>query len=290
MKKSIASVLLLAVMIILAGCQTESPQSTPTPAAVATPTDPIPTSPADTPAVVTATSPAEPEVTEPPPGAEIPDEEILILSPGPGSRVTNPIRLSGEAESTFEQNLVIRVLLDDGTQILETFTTMTSELGERGPFEAELQVPLEEERNIFIQVFSTSARDGGVVHLSSVVVMFSPTGPENIVQRTPEPEQITIFAPRNGDTISGVQAVVEGYGLASFEQTLVVEVYNEDGVLLARSPVMVDAPDLGLPGPFRAEIAYELDTAGPGRILVRDISPAHGGDTHVSSVEVNLQP
>jgi hypothetical protein len=278
MKKTLLIVLLLGLSITLAGCEIVPPTPTPAPAFT------------DTPQVLTPTPVPEPDVTPPPPDAEIPAEEIMILSPGSGSRVTNPVQLSGEADSTFEQNLVIRVLLDDGTEVLETFTMIEAELGERGSFNTELNIDLEEERNIFIQVFSTSARDGGITHLSSVGVMFSPTGPEDIVVRTPEPERITIFVPTIGDTISGGMAVVEGYGLASFEQTLVVEVYNEENELIGQSPVMVDAPDLGFPGPFQAEVSYELDTPGPGRIVVRDISPAHGDNVHLTSVEVQLAP
>ncbi len=39
-----------------------------------------------------------------------------------------------------------------------------------------------------------------------------------------------------------------------------------------------------------AKLAYTLAAAGPGRIIVHDISPAFGGDVHLSSVEVQLQP
>jgi len=202
--------------------------------------------------------------------------------------VTNPIRLRGEADSTFEQNLVIRALLADGTVLLETFTTIQAELGQRGPFEAEINLTLEEETNVFLQVFDVSARDGGIIHLSSVGVMFSPTGPEEIVTRTPAPEQIAIFSPRTGDTLSGGIVIVEGFGLASFEQTLVVEVYDENGAVIGRMPVMVQAPDLGFPGPFRAELPFTVAASGPGRVVVRDISPAHGDNSHLSSVEVQL--
>jgi hypothetical protein len=297
MRKTLLSLILLVALTALAGCQIETPtpttvpvEPTGTPEAPTSTLTPAPVEPTDTPEAPTPTPTTEPEITPTMSEVELPDEEIMIHSPGSGSRVINPIQLSGEADSTFEQNLVIRVLLDDGTEILETFTTIQSELGQRGPFEAELDIPLEEERNIFIQVFSTSARDGGITHLSSVGVMFSPTGPEDIVVRMPEPERIAIFTPGIGDTISGGVAVVEGYGLASFEQTLVVEVYNEDGDLIGQTPVMVDAPDLGFPGPFRAEVSYELDTPGPGRVVVRDTSPAHGDNVHLSSVEVQLEP
>ncbi|HSV86289.1 MAG TPA: Gmad2 immunoglobulin-like domain-containing protein [Levilinea sp.] len=277
MNKKLLPFLLLATLIALVGCQVQAPTPTPTP------TQPDPT------ATVAAPTPAPqitPEVEEP----ALPDEAIMILSPGSGSRVTNPIRLSGEANSTFEQNLVIRVLQDDGVLLLETHTTIQAEMGQRGPFEAEFNLPLEEERNVFIQVLDVSARDGGVTHLSSVGLMFSPTGPEEIVVRTPQPEQIVIFTPQMRDTLRGGVVVVEGFGWASFEQTLVVEVYDGNNTMIGQTPVMVQSLEHGVPGPFQAEVAYTLAAPGSGRVVVRDISPAHGDSSHVSSVEVQLEP
>jgi hypothetical protein len=219
-----------------------------------------------------------------------PQESIMILTPGPGSRVTNPVRISGISDPTFEQHLGIRVLREDGTEVAESFTTIQAEIGERGPFELDLDLELDSEVNIFILVFDTSARDGGIVHLSSVGVTFTPTGPEDINVRDPYPEQIVIFQPQTADTISGGTVHVSGFALAGFEQTLVVEVQDQDGDVIAMEPVMVEAPDLGFPGLFQVDIEYIVAESGPGRIVVRDISPAHGDNAHLNSVEVTLEP
>ena len=229
-----------------------------------------------------------PLVVKAPPGR--PPEAIMILSPASGSRITSPLRVSGEADPTFEQNLVVRVLQADGTLVTQAPTTIQADVGQRGPFEIELPISLPSEQNIFIQVFSDSARDGGITHLSSVGVMFTPTGPANIITRDPYPEQISIFQPQTGASISGGTVHVSGFALAGFEQTLLIEVLDEDGTVIGSQPVMVDAPDLGQPGPFEADVAYTVSQVQNGRIVVRDISPAFGGNAHLSSVEVNLAP
>lgn len=286
MKKNYFILLLMATLIALVGCQVQAPLP-PTP----TPTQPAPTVPVVEP---TPTPQQEPQITPETEEPMLPYESIMILSPGSGSRVTNPIRLRGEADPTFEQNLVIRVLADDGTLLLETFTNIQADMGQRGPFEAEINLELEEERNVFIQVFAVDARDGAVEDLSSVGVMFSPVGPEEIVVRTPQAEQIVIITPRPGDTLSGGVIVVEGFGWASFEQTLVVELYalqdDTNNILLAQVPVMVQSLEWGVPGPFQAELTYTLAEPGPGRVVVRDISPAHGDNSHLSSIVVQLEP
>jgi hypothetical protein len=289
--------MLLSLGLLAAACQPATPGVTPTAAATDTPI-PQPTQTAIEPATATpdpsptAAVTFTPEITETSPAAtpERPEEAILLLEPGPGSRVTSPIRVSGVADPTFEQNLVVRIVSADGEELAQTPTTIQADVGQRGEFEVEIPLDLSEEANIFIQVYSTSARDGGTLHLASTGVTFTPTGPEDIVTRQPEPEQIAIFQPMPGETVSGGVAHVEGFGLASFEQNLVIEVQDAQGNVIGSQPVIVEAPDLGFPGSFSADVEYTLTEAGPGRIVVRDPSPAFGGDVHLSSVEIDLQP
>jgi hypothetical protein len=195
------------------------------------------------------------------------------------------------ADSTFEQNLVLRLVLDDGTELALLPTTIQSELGERGPFRGEIPFTVSAERQAFIQVYSTSARDGGITHLASVGVMLAPSGAANIVPGQDHPEDIFIESPTLGATLSGGTIEVVGFGRAGFEQTLVLEVYDEDGTLVGGPvPVMVESDEPGMPGPFRGVVAYRVTAEGAGRVVVRDISPAFGGDAHLASVEVRLRP
>jgi hypothetical protein len=225
-------------------------------------------------------------------GSDIPagDEAILILSPGPGSRLVNPIHLSGEADPTFEQTLGVRLLADDGTELASLTTTIQADAGQRGAYEVDIPFDLGQPHQAFIQVFAASARDGGITHLASVGVQLAAEGAPDIRPGQTHPEQITILEPRLGATISGGRLHVAGYGWAGFEQTLVIDVYDEMGQKIGEQPVIINAPDMGQPGSFEADVVYDLGQAGPGRVVVRDVSPAFGGDVHLTSVEVMLQP
>ena len=289
---------ILPILVILgflaAACQPGSPApSTPTPTPAVILTDTPSPAPIDTETPTPNISPTAEETPTSTPTAAAPSrphEAIFIQEPGPGSHVTGPIRVAGIADPTFEQNLVVRVVLDEGTEVIQVPTTIHADVGQRGPFEVEVPVDLAEQRNIFIQVYASSARDGGVTHLSSTGVIFSPAGPEDIVTNEPHPEQIAVFQPQNGGTVSGSVAHVEGFALASFEQTLQIDILDAEGNVVGSQPVTVQAPDLGQPGPFSADVAYSVTASGPGRVVVRDVSPAFGGDTHLSSVEITLQP
>jgi hypothetical protein len=219
-----------------------------------------------------------------------PVEVIAILEPGSGSRLTSPLRVAGMADPTFEQTLVVRLVLDDGTVLTEVPTTIQAGLGERGPYEVEIPFDVQGQRNALIQVYDVSARDGGVIHLNSVGVTLMEAGEVEIREVVPKPEAIVIDQPAMGDRISGGLVHVEGIGIASFEGTLVVEVYGLEGNKVGEQPLIVPAPEMGQPGPFSVEVTYEVGEEGQGRIVVVDPLPAFNGVGHISSVEVILSP
>jgi hypothetical protein len=277
--------------MLLSGCNFLGPRPTePTPAAVGPATPTGITRPTFAAESAAPTSEAPPEATTAPTSASKSAEAILILQPGPASHLTSPIHIEGLADPTFEQTLGVRLVLIDGTEVASQPTTIAADVGQRGPFEADLSFNVPGGGNAFIQVYSQSPRDGGVTHLASVGVTLVSSGPTTVVLVKAHPEDIAIAQPQSAQTVSGGLLHVEGVALASFEQTLLIELYDADGNLVASQPVIVAAPDLGQPGPFVADIPYSVTASGPGRVVVRDVSPAYGGDVHLASVEVDLTP
>jgi hypothetical protein len=214
----------------------------------------------------------------------------MILEPGSGSRLVSPIHVAGLADPTFEQTLVVRVILADDTVLLVEPTTIQADIGQRGPFAVDLPVSVSVEQPAFIQVYDISPRDGAIAHLSTVGVTLLPSGQATVVPVTPKPERIVITQPTPNATVSGGVAHVEGWALASFEQTLVVDVLDAEGRVVGTQPLIVQAPDFGQPGPFSADVPYTVSAEGSGRIVVRDPSVAFLGDVHRASVTVILKP
>ncbi|MFQ5945730.1 MAG: Gmad2 immunoglobulin-like domain-containing protein [Anaerolineae bacterium] len=129
-----------------------------------------------------AVTPSPTPTASPVPGAaDGPPEAILLLEPGPASRVTSPVRVAGIADPTFEQNLVVQILLPDGSEVALSPTTIQAELGQRGHFEVEIPFSIADTQNAFIQAYDQSARDGGTIHLATVGVILIPSGPDEIV-------------------------------------------------------------------------------------------------------------
>ncbi len=219
-------------------------------------------------------------------------EAVMILEPGPGSRLASPFTVRGDADPTFEQTLVARLVDSSGNVMNEKPLMIQSPLGERGPFEGQMDFTVSEETNVFVQVYATSPRDGGITHLETVGggITLIPGGSQEIVERDPYPERIVIFGPQNGQQISGGVVRVEGFGQASFEGTLVLELYDANGAELDIQPIVVKAPDMGTPGLFSGELSYSITEPVPARLVVRDPLPTSNGVNHIASVEIRIQP
>ena len=273
-------IIIICLVLVLAGCNlpqvdtlpTQAPPLTPATATTAPPT-PVTPAMAESPVLI---------------GAQ---EAIMILVPGPGSLVVSPMHLAGMADPAHEQTLVVRGLRPDGSELIAPQPiNIAAPLGERGPFEIEIPFSVSQDQQVFIQIYVQSARDGGITHLESVGVILSASGPASITPWSSYPEQIVIMAPVSGQIISGGVAHIEGVGIASFEGTFVLDVLDSNGAIVGSQPVIVSSPDLGLPGTFSANVTYSVVGSGPGRIVVRDPSPAFGGDVHLASIEVQLDP
>ncbi|MFQ6000209.1 MAG: Gmad2 immunoglobulin-like domain-containing protein [Anaerolineae bacterium] len=99
------------------------------------------------------------------------EEAIVIDQPLLNSTVTSPVHIEGVSDPTFEQIIEFQVLGEDGRILGQGHTTIEANVGERGTFSVDIEfTPPATEEHGRIVVFATSARDGGITHLSSVEV------------------------------------------------------------------------------------------------------------------------
>jgi hypothetical protein len=219
---------------------------------------------------------------------QLTEEAIMILEPAPGSKVASPVRVSGFANPTFEQNLLMRIVLEDGTVLPQTFTSIQADPGERGVFEFEY--PFDLEGTALIQVYEVSTRDGGIIHLSSVEVTLAPDGPADIGIREPYSESLAIGNPAPSDEISGGELIVSGIGMRSYMPFLLVDLLDENGNEIYSTDIEFVMYEIGEHGTFWVKLAYSIDQPQVGRVVVRDPSWIMGKDFHLTSVDIMLEP
>jgi hypothetical protein len=259
----------------------------------AAPTETPATGATDTP------EPAGPTATPLPP--DIP-EAILILQPGLAAGVTSPVTVSGEAEPTFEQNLVVQITDQFGAVLATVPTTIQAGAPDRGPYAVDVEFTVTEDQPGRISVYSTSARDGGLTHLASVEVNLLVTGPAAPAAAETHPEDLIIYGPSINASVSGGVIHVEGYSQYVFESQLGVAICGEGGSgdpepvcgtndnMLASGVAFVNSPDIGQPGPYAGDLPYTIAAPVQARLVVFSTSARDGGVLHLATVPIELSP
>jgi hypothetical protein len=233
-------------------------------------------------------------------------EIIFISKPGMNSQITSPISVMGEADPTFEQNLVVLLTGEDGLQLAFSPTTIQSPLGSRGAFTVELNFSVASAQPGRISVYSSDAMIGAIEHLSSVEVELLPSGSVQMAQVESAVESIDILQPAASAQISGGSLQVSGFSDYYFESSLgivlcgpggggagagvLVELCGSEDNILAAGSAMIQSADIGLPGPFSGQLSYSVSSPTPARLIVYATSARDGGLLHVDSVPIQLLP
>jgi hypothetical protein len=218
-------------------------------------------------------------------------ESLLILSPGPQSQVTSPITVSGISNPTFENTLYMQVLDENGEEIGNGQAIIHADLGQRGPFEGTVEFIAPAAQQVGTLLISdSSARDGHLVHVSSMPIILLPAGgAADILGAGERPEDIAIDSPAFQQVLSGGVAHISGLSVPYFEQTVSIAILDADGATVGSGTASIQG-DVGQAGRFEADVPYSVSSEQPGAIQVYATSARDGSLTHLSSVEVTLQP
>jgi len=100
------------------------------------------------------------------------EPNIRVSAPAEGEAVPNPLVVRGEAR-TFESHVALRVLDANDKVLVQTFTIASApDAGQFGPFESVIYYPAPETPTGFVEVFWDSPKDGAVLDLVRLPVVF----------------------------------------------------------------------------------------------------------------------
>lgn len=317
--KRLLPLVLTLLVLALVGCDLLPLPFAPEPSPTALPVGPSATKrPTSTPQVLPPTfTPLPPTATRPSPTstAVIPTRTfsptappaslsfIQITQPGSGSKIISPVKVSGESNSTFEQNLVVAVYDSVGKLLASKPTTIKAELGRRGPFSVELAFAVTREQAGRVVVYETSPAYGGILHLASTEVTLRPAGGKaEILNEKPALPLIQVYSPPMNASLSGGVMTINGLAGPIFENQFSAvlcaaigtgkpdPICGTAGNILARAVVTINAPDAGKSGLYSAELAYKITQKTRAWLVVYDNSARDGQPVFVTSQVVTLLP
>ena len=228
--------------------------------------------------------------TPAPAPANLPLERLAILSPGPGSQVTSPFRVTGWGGPSLNERVQLRLLGEDGRLLAQRATYLQAIPGGTGRFSTELtfEIPGVGEA-ARLEVSTQDSRTARLAHLSSLDLVVLSVGSALIHPALHGPEQITILSPRDGAVVRGGRFLVRAAGWSSRGSSLSVALFDRDGNPIASQQVALSATQPGEVGAFEVDLAYAIPYEQYGRLAVYEPSPDGSGFLHYASIEVYLR-
>ena len=116
--------------------------------------------------------PSDPAAEETPDESELP--AITVDSHQDGDLMTAPSTVVSGTANTFEANVRIRLLDENGDILVDTFTTATCGTGCRGDYSKKIKFDVDHQQSGTLQVFESSAEDGSDINMVELSVVLAP--------------------------------------------------------------------------------------------------------------------
>jgi hypothetical protein len=242
--------------------------------------------------VIVLEDPASPGTATPTaPALPLPLEKVALLRPGPGSQVTSPIFVLGRAGPTWNNEVDLRLVGEDGRVVAEASSVLYANPGNAGLFSARLsfETPLVAEA-ARLEVHNYSRRDGQLDHIGSVELILLSVGEARVHPALRGAERLALLEPREGQVIEGGALRLLGAGWVDSDQPLTVQVLDRQGEVVGETEVEIESAGTGQAGWFEAQVSYQVEIEQSGRVVVFERGDAIPGVVHYASQPIVLRP
>jgi hypothetical protein len=221
---------------------------------------------------------------------DLPTARVQILQPGPGSRVVSPFLTRAYLEPGHRGMVRIELLGEDGRLLMRELKRFSTQPGVKvfAAVTVAFEIPAVAEAG-YVQV-SVDDEYGRAVALSSTDVLLFTHGSAEITPQGDARERIVITEPMPNARLEGGTIWVAGIARPRTTKPLLIELITEDGRIVGSRQInVVPTFDDGY-GPFAIDVPYRVYTSTPVLIIVRERGENFTGITHLSSMEVFLDP
>jgi len=280
-----------------AGLQSPSPTQ-PAPARSSTSAwRPLPSStPAPSPTPVTLPATAKPFTSPflhlptdtPPP--DIPEAPIQIAHIGKLSKVASPIPVYARLSSQSGKTARVELYGEDGGLLARYVKKLDATPSKINTVDMDVDYEIEVDAEKGRLVISVEDVFGRLTDLSSVELILLSQGASKLNPPLSRLQTIVIQQPQPEDRLQGGAVQVTGLALPGADSQIKMELIDEKGNKLGQRLARINPTSAGGYGSFTAEIPFQVSEPTPARLIVYqdggNISPL----THLSSVEILLNP
>jgi hypothetical protein len=213
---------------------------------------------------------------------------IQILSPGPASKVTSPIRLNAFLAPGDKGNVRIELLGEDGRLLVRQLLSY-------GPL-ARIQVITELDFEISAAGelgrlrITTEDPEGRMVAVASVDLLLISLGQSDITPSADSLDRIIIQDPGPKTLVQGGNLRVSGFIRPSGEASTWVELITAENRIVGYRQISIPEPQETGHTPFSVDVPYTVSTTTWVRLSVSQRDGRIPGFINLSSLEVLLSP
>jgi hypothetical protein len=217
----------------------------------------------------------------------IPPSAIQILRPAPLSKITSPLQVRVILAPGYGGIYKIELLGEDGRLLARQVLRYP---GERvnNSINLDFEIPGVAETGR-LQVL-TEDQYGRTIALSSTDIILMSVGSDEYNPPGDLRERIFIQKPDSEDLILGGSLTVFGKAYPGQDEPLLVELISESGAVVGQRLVAVQAEEGEDYGIFTAEIPYKVSEATPVRLTIFEDIDRIPGYTHISTLEITINP
>ena len=255
------------------------------PAATLAPTDTA--TPSNTPTPTESPQPTIAPTASNTPRPEIPPGAIRISRPAPLSRLVSPIQVRANLVPGAGGVFRLELLGEDGRLLASKTLTY---LGERVNLSTELEFEITATAEAGRLQISTLDEYGRTLALSSSSVILLSIGEPEINTASDLRERIYIIEPSETTLVIGGSLSISGKARPNPQGTLLVELISTEGKVVGQRLAGVTLEEGEDYGTFSGEIPYTISEPTHVRVTVYERGDRIPGDTHISSMEILINP
>jgi hypothetical protein len=228
------------------------------------------------------------EVSIPAPTPATSGATIQILSPGPASKVTSPIRLNAYLAPGDKGNVTIELLGEDGRLLVRHLLSY-------GPLSriqvvTELDFEISAAGELGRLRITTEDNEGRLIAVASVDLLLLSIGQSDITPSADSLDRIIIQEPGPKTLVQGGELRVSGFIRPSGEGSTWVELITAENRIIGHRQISIPEPQETGHTPFSVDIPYSVSATTWVRLTVSQREGRIPGIINLSSHEVLLSP
>jgi hypothetical protein len=205
---------------------------------------------------------------------EFPTGQIILLSPGAGSRIVSPLRITAFAHPGSKGKITLQLYGEDGRLMGEQLVRLGTE-DKWITFESKIPFEITSAGENAILTLTTFDSDSRRIAVNSAKVELLQVGDTITEANQLTKLPIVITTPKEDKPVSGGNLHIDGFAVPYSSAPLILGLFKANGAIVASKQIALKPLNPGdIYVPFSVDLPYTVSESTPVRISIRQANDA----------------